>query len=706
MRLKTSFLKDSKHILWVKSFWCVGWLSANEAYSCGDDRWILCWNTISGEPTKLLQLPDFVFPLHLHWFPRTATSVPSSSKKAITNELFALSTTDGKYHLVSRSGHIEKSVDAHRGAALCVCWSYDGTALATVGEDGLIKIWSRTGMLRSTLAQQGNPVYSVAWSPDSDRVAFTTGQQIIVKPLQPNTKPLQWKAHDGVVLKVDWNPLNGLIVSGGEDCRYKVWDSYGQVLYTSAILEYPVTAVAWAPNGDYFAVGSFNSLRLCNKAGWSHCVEKHTTGSTFGLAWAPDGTRVAAACGDGHVIFAHMIGQRWERGAFELTLSKRRTIQVRNVLNDALDLLEFRDPVVKASFDFGYLIVTTSLQCYIYSIKNWNTPVLFDLKEGSVGLIVQSPKHFLLAEAGALHLYSYEGRSLPSPLLPVPRLPTLGQFTVSLCSDTLAVRDPIDGKVVHLFDTVTGRPLGIRKPLQHKLEVQEVALEQVGPPAERKLAFVDSNQDVYLAHVRLSAITRIGGPVSGLAWHVDTSLLCGLQDHALLLWLCPGAAFIDPQLLPLTQTHRDSPEVGKAAQLLSFSGSMVQVRRADGALIQLHTLPYPGLLHTQVTRGLWPAALRLCRSAKLPSLWAVLSVLAIQGKQLKTAELAYAAIGKVDKVLWLRQAMDLPSEAQQAKMLGLGSQANEVDHILTQVGVDWKKAKTTISVETSNPIQQ
>lgn len=32
----------------------------------------------------------------------------------------------------------------------------------------------------------------------------------------------QWKAHDGVILKVDWNMVNNLIVSGGEDRKYKV----------------------------------------------------------------------------------------------------------------------------------------------------------------------------------------------------------------------------------------------------------------------------------------------------------------------------------------------------------------------------------------------------------------------------------------------------------------------------------------------------
>lgn len=29
-------------------------------------------------------------------------------------------------------------------------------------------------------------------------------------------------------MKVDWNPVNNLIVSGGEDRKYKVWDSYGE----------------------------------------------------------------------------------------------------------------------------------------------------------------------------------------------------------------------------------------------------------------------------------------------------------------------------------------------------------------------------------------------------------------------------------------------------------------------------------------------
>lgn len=93
------------------------------------------------------------------------------------------------------------------------------------------------------------------------------------------------------------------------------------------------------------------------------------------------------------------------------------SFQVRNVLNDAVDVLEFRDRVIKASLAHGHLVVTTSLQCYVYrcccslhscvskssrdcpnallchfSAKNWNTPLIFDLKEGTVSLIVQAER--------------------------------------------------------------------------------------------------------------------------------------------------------------------------------------------------------------------------------------------------------------------------------------------------------------------------
>lgn len=41
-------------------------------------------------------------------------------------------------------------------------------------------------------------------------------------------------------------------------------------------------------------------------------------------------------------------------------------LQVRNVTNEAVDMLDFRDRVIKASLAYGHLVVATSLQCYVY----------------------------------------------------------------------------------------------------------------------------------------------------------------------------------------------------------------------------------------------------------------------------------------------------------------------------------------------------
>lgn len=54
----------------------------------------------------------------------------------------------------------------------------------------------------------------------------------------------------------------------------KVWDRFGRQMYQSGGLGYTVTGVKWCPNGESFAVGAFNTLRLCDKTGWSHSRDR------------------------------------------------------------------------------------------------------------------------------------------------------------------------------------------------------------------------------------------------------------------------------------------------------------------------------------------------------------------------------------------------------------------------------------------------
>uniref|UniRef100_A0A8C6VHX1 Intraflagellar transport 80 n=1 Tax=Naja naja TaxID=35670 RepID=A0A8C6VHX1_NAJNA len=635
MRLKISLLKEPKHKELVS---CVGWTTADELYSCSDDHQIIKWNLLNGETAQVVKLPDDIYPLDLHWFPKSL-----GGKRQTHAENFVLTSSDGKFHLISKTGRVEKSVEAHCGAVLAGRWNYEGTALVTVGEDGQIKIWSKSGMLRSTLVQQGTPIYSVAWGPDSEKILYTSGKQLIIKPLQPNAKVLQWKAHDGIILKVDWNSVNDLILSAGEDCKYKVWDSYGRLLYSSLSHEYPITSVAWALDGELFAVGSFHTLRLCDKTG------------------------------------------------------------VRNVLNDAVDLLEFRDRVIKASLNFGHLVVSTSLQCYIFSVKNWNTPLIFDLKEGTVSLILQAERHFVLVDGGGIYLYSYEGRLISSPKFPGMRTDILNGQTVSLSSDTLAIRDKSDEKVIDLFEPLSGKPLGDGKPLSHKTEIVEIALDQKGLTNERKIAFIDKNRDLYITSVKRfgkeQKIIKIGTMVHTLAWNDTCNILCGLQDTRFTVWYYPNVVYVDKDLLPKTLYEKDASEFSKSPQILSFVGNQVTIRRADGSLIHISISPYPAILHEYVNNLKWEDAIRLCRFVKDQTLWACLAAMAIANKEMNTAEIAYASVGEIDKVQYISSIKDLPSkESRMAHILLFSGNVQDAETLLLQAGLIYQAIQVNINL--------
>ncbi|XP_070538600.1 intraflagellar transport protein 80 homolog [Ptychodera flava] len=688
MRFKTTLEKEPKHDELVS---CVAWTKADELYSCGDDHQILKWNLLSDETKQLAKLPNDVYATDIHNFPKAL----GSKGKQAQAEVFVLTSTDGKFHLISRSGRVEKSVEAHKGAVLSGRWSYDGTAMVTVGEDGQVKIWSRGGMLRSTLAQTTTPVYSVSWGPDSDQVLFTNSKQLIIKSLQANAKPLQWKAHDGVILKVDWNPVNNLILSGGEDCRYKVWDSYGRQLYSSGSHDYPIMSVSWAPDGELFAVGSFNTLRLCDKSGWSHALEKPNTGSLFNLAWSSDGTQVAGACGNGHVIFANVIERRLEWKNYEVVVASRKSIQVREVLNDAKEKLEFRDRIIKTALGWEHLVVATSSQCYIYSTKNWNTPMIFDLKEGTVTLVVLAEKHFAVVDSAGVHIYSYEGRLLSSPKFASMRTDILNSQTLSLSNDTVAIRDKSDEKLVHVFDSSNGKPLGDGKPIAHKFEVMEIALDQCGPASERRLAIVDKNRDLYLTSVRTvgksQQIIKLGTMIGSLCWNDSANILAALQENKLAVWYYPNAVYVDKDLISKTMLEKDASEFGKNPYLVGFRSNHVIIRRADGSLVGTGVTPYPSMLQELTSNNRWEDAVRLCRFVKDNTLWACLATMASYAKELNTAEVAYAAIDEADKVEFIMHIKEIPSkEARKAEMALFCGNSQDAEGILLQAGLTFR----------------
>ena len=54
--------------------------------------------------------------------------------------MFVVGCTDGTFKIISKTGRVEKSVEAHKFAVVAIKWNADGTALVTVSEDGSVKV--------------------------------------------------------------------------------------------------------------------------------------------------------------------------------------------------------------------------------------------------------------------------------------------------------------------------------------------------------------------------------------------------------------------------------------------------------------------------------------------------------------------------------------------------------------------------------------
>lgn len=99
-----------------------------------------------------------------------------------------ITSSDGRYVILNKSSRVERNVSAHTGAIATGRWSPDGAGILTAGEDGVLKVWSRTGMLRSTVVQNEGPIRCACWSALSDAVAYVQAEYVAIKPLSAKSK--------------------------------------------------------------------------------------------------------------------------------------------------------------------------------------------------------------------------------------------------------------------------------------------------------------------------------------------------------------------------------------------------------------------------------------------------------------------------------------------------------------------------------------
>lgn len=407
-----------------------------------------------------------------------SSSTSGAGSGASISDALLITSTDGRFVILNRSARVERNVTAHTAAISQGRWSPDGAGLLTAGEDGAIKVWSRSGMLRSTVVQnEPTAVRCACWSPASDAIAYAQAACVSIRPLAAvagggsgGSKTTKWRAHDGMVLCLGWSADRQRLATGGEDGRYKVWTDMGSVVFASYPEDQAITSVAFSTGaGLLLAVGGFNSLRLCDANGvsvkgfvircwffyvissqWSLGHTKFsapTVGSVYSIAWSPDGTQTVAGSASGQLLFSHMVGQTAAFRNLIATTTGRKTIRLQDIAGKTEDSLDFPDRIVAWRLGYEHLVVATAGgQVHIYHQKYINTPLA--VVEGRAGVrhIELASKHVLLVDPQGLWVYTYAGRLHLTPKYAGVQLQAgqLDAQAVSMGGQLLAVRDEAD----------------------------------------------------------------------------------------------------------------------------------------------------------------------------------------------------------------------------------------------------------------------
>lgn len=157
------------------------------------------------------------------------------------------------------NGHLLKTL-VHDFGVVSVCWSPDGTRLAT--GDGFLNaicLWDAvTGRQIRLLEGHSNMVNSVHWSPKGKILASGSDDYTIRLWEAATGRFLQeLKSHLGRVDSVAWSPEGKLLCSGSWDKTIKLWDAENaEIIRTLKGHKNTIYSVAWSPSGNYIASGS------------------------------------------------------------------------------------------------------------------------------------------------------------------------------------------------------------------------------------------------------------------------------------------------------------------------------------------------------------------------------------------------------------------------------------------------------------------
>ncbi|CAD8183825.1 unnamed protein product [Paramecium octaurelia] len=169
--------------------------------SCGDDNKIILWDVKTGKIKSKIKVKEVVKSV---CFSHNASTLAFSSGRFENKK---------QYQMV-----ILKQ--------LSICYSPDGTTLASGSRDNSIRLWDiKTGQQKAKLDGHSSRVNSICYSPDGTTLASGSWDNSIrLWDVQTGQQKAQLVGHSNAVLSICYSPDGNTLASGSSDNSIRLWN--------------------------------------------------------------------------------------------------------------------------------------------------------------------------------------------------------------------------------------------------------------------------------------------------------------------------------------------------------------------------------------------------------------------------------------------------------------------------------------------------
>ncbi|CAD8055015.1 unnamed protein product [Paramecium primaurelia] len=183
---------------------------------------------------------------------------------------------------------------------LSVCFSPDGSTLASGGTNNSINFWDvQTGNQKAQLNGHNGLVYSVCFSPDGQTLASGSGDNLIwLWDVKTGQQKKLLNGHSKDVLSVCFSPNGTKLASGSKDYSIMLWDVKESVFKYWVFILIFLCCFIWAFIYSYFIIFMLFVVFFIwlNKQMKKSILQGHS-GNVNSVCFSPDGT-ILASCSD------------------------------------------------------------------------------------------------------------------------------------------------------------------------------------------------------------------------------------------------------------------------------------------------------------------------------------------------------------------------------------------------------------------------